>query len=193
MLKLENYSTTGTLRSEFPTIETTVGTMAYWRSLRFGDYGWTYLGGFEPPYNGKPGEANQFFTVNGVEYSGEIRVFLNRQGNHSLEYSSVNRVGDWRKALTDSAMKKIEAEFLPLALELFPIPTTEHIAFTVHSEASSEARSAITSALHSLSVKVYHDKRYEGFQQALKDGFLAGMESAITNVTSESFSVNTRY
>lgn len=46
-----DYSNTGSLRSEFPTIETSVGTMAYWRSLQFEAYGRVSLGGFEPPYS----------------------------------------------------------------------------------------------------------------------------------------------
>jgi hypothetical protein len=190
-MQLENYSTTGSLRREFPKIETTLGEMSYWRSITFGEHGWTYLGGFERPY--VSGQHDKTFTVNNVEYEGSISVFLRRDSEMSLEFSSVHRVEDWRSSLSDAAMRKIEKEFLPLAKELFPLPTTEHYAHYVQQEADREAYSAISSALHSLSVKVYHDKRYAGYAEALKDGFRAGMERALPNIDRESFSVDTRY
>lgn len=190
-MQLENYSNTGTKRTEFPTIETSVGTMAYWRSISFGEHGWTYLGGFEKPY--VYAEKEKTFTVNNVEYEGSIQVFIRRDGELSLEFSSVHRVGNWRTSLSDAAMRKLEAEFLPLAKELFPIPSTAHYAHYIQQEADREAYSAISSALHQLSGRVYRDKRYAGYAQALKDGFLAGMYRSIPNVESENFSVDTRY
>lgn len=182
------YSTTGTLRTTSPRIETSFGTMAYWQSLNFIEHGWTSLGGFEPPYDGQPG-ADRTITVNRVEYSGSITVFLDRDGGMRLDYSAFHPKGDWRGRVTDAAIKKLEAEFMPLARKHFPIPTRENIAEAVFSEASSSMYSHASTGIHKISGDTYHDARKDGYAEDIRAGVLDGLERVKDSAARETFEV----
>lgn len=186
----KSYSTTGTLRTELPRIETSFGPMAYWQSLQFGDYGRLSLGSFDCPYDGK---NENTITVNRVEYSGDIGVYVQRDSKTLALDFNLHRKGDWRATPSDAAMRKIEAELLPLANELFPLPTVENISQAIFDEASREMYSAASSAIHKLSMRVYHDTRYRGHAEDVKAGVQAGLERAIEAARKETFETNTRY
>lgn len=184
-----NYSTTGSLRSEMPKIETTFGTLAYWQSLQFGEYGAIQLGGFEPPYTPDSPGSDKTLEINKVEYSGSVYVYLNRSGEMRLEFKSLHRNGDWRTGPTASAQTKLESELLPLAKDLFPIPTRENIAEAIFNEMNREAYSAATSAIHKVSMRVYHDNRYTDYADDIRAGVLAGLDRAKEAALSETFNV----
>ena len=183
------YSTTGTLRTESPRIETTFGTMAYWQSLQFGEYGSIHLGGFEPPYDGQPG-ADRHITVNKVDYSGSIGVYLGRDGAMRLSFDSLHRVGDWRTAVTASAMTKLENELLPMAKEFFPLPTEANIRQAIFNEMRNRAHSHASSAIHKVRTDVYRDERYKGYSDDIKAGILAGLDQTKDEAQAEHFEVN---
>lgn len=181
-----DYSTTGHSRLEFPKIETIFGTLSYWLSLSFGDYGRTFLGGFEPPYTGISG-ARETLTVNRVEYEGSIGVYLSRAGALDLDFSMLHRVGDWRARISDAAMRKLEAELMPRARELFPMPTPENYANYVFESADRQAYSGASSAIHSHRVSVYHDERYKGYSDDIRAGMESGLQRAIESLKTERF------
>lgn len=189
-MERESYSTTGTLRSEFPSIETTFGTLAYWRSLQFGEYGSIILGGFEPPYTLDSPGSDKTIAVNKVEYSGSISVYLGRDKEMRLGFSSLHRSGDWRSQPTASAQTKLETELLPMAYELFPLPTEANIRQAIFDEMNRHAYSYASSGIHKASMQVYHDKRYVGFSEDIKAGILAGLDRAKESALSENFDVN---
>jgi hypothetical protein len=192
-MERKEYSTTGTLRSEFPTLETTFGTLAHWQSLQFGEYGAIQLGGFEPPYTPESPGSDKSITINNVEYSGSVHVYLDRSGAMRLDFKSLHRAGDWRNGPTASAQTKLETELLPLAKELFPIPTRENIAAAIFQEMNRESFSYASSGVHKVSMRVYHDSRYADYADDIRAGIVAGLDRAKDEALKESFNVNTRY
>lgn len=186
----ETYGNTGTLRSELPRIDTPFGQLSHYQSLTLGEYGRLDLGSFDCPYDGK--EFSEI-EVNKVQYSGSIGVYLQRDGKSLALDFNLRRGNDWRTSVTSAARTKLEAYLLPIARELFPLPTEENIAATVYELMRREISSAANSKLHSLRVDIYHDKRYAGFQDDIRAGLAAGLESVIAEVASERFEVNTRY
>jgi hypothetical protein len=182
-----DYSTTGHSRLEFPKIETIFGTLAYWLSLQFGEHGWTYLGGFEPPYTGVSGRARETLTVNNVEYEGSIQVFLARDNDMRLSFSSLHRVDNWRAGVTPAAIAKLERELMPVARKLFPMPTPENYANYVFESADRQAYSGASSAIHSHRVSVYRDERYKGYSDDIRAGMESGLQRAIESLKTERF------
>jgi hypothetical protein len=186
MTRIE-YSTGVKLRSEYPRIETIFGTLAYWLSLTFGQHGWVYLGGFEPPYS-PDNSSKETFTVNNVEYEGRIEVFLSRGNELNLDTNSVHRVGDWRSGLTPAARAKIERELMPKVRELFPLPTRENFAAEIYREAASRAYRGASTEIHKMRSDVWNDKRYSGYSDDIKAGLqlgLANMAKELQNMTFE--------
>lgn len=193
MDRIEYNDTGAALRSEFPTIETSVGTMAYWKSLQLAEHGRLTLGGFEPPYTPDSPGSDKSITVNNVAYEGSIHVVIRRDGALSLDFSGMHRKGDWRSSVTAAAQTKLENEFLPLARELFPLPTPENIAAAIYRDAASSAYSAASSGVHKLSSEAWHDSRMKGHAEAIRAGVLAGLDKAKEGVAKETFETNTRY
>ena len=186
MERIEYNDSNARLRSEFPRIETPFGEMAYFKSLQFLDYGHTQLGGFEPPYDGQPG-ADRTITVNRVPYSGSITVYLRRDASMALDFSSLHPYNQYRETPSDAARRKLEAHFLPLAKELFQLPSMENIAAAIHNDVARNVKSAVSSYVHTLSSTVWHDARYNGFADVIKDGLKDGLTRAAEAVTKETF------
>lgn len=182
------YSTTGSLRTETPRIETPFGTLAYSQYLQFGDYGALDLGYFEPPYDGQPG-AERTITVNNVEYQGSIYVYLGRDKEMRLSFQSLHRVGDWRNPPTAAAQRKLERELLPLAKELFPVPTEANIRQAIFEAMERSAYSEASSVIHKTRSDVYRDSRYAGFSDDIRAGIVAGLDRAKVEVAKERFEV----
>ena len=189
MEEYTDYSTTGTLRTQSPRIETPFGRMAYWQSISFLDYGHVMLGGFEPPYDGRLG-ADSTITVNRVEYDGSVTVYLRRDGDIALDFSALHKRGDWRSTVSDAAQRKLEEFLLPLAKELFPIPTPANIASHVRQEASRAIHNAAMSRISKLSSDVYRDGRYKGHSEAIRAGILDALREVEAELTRETFEVN---
>lgn len=183
------YSNTPGLRSEFPTIETSVGTMAYWQSLQLADHGYVTLGGFEPPYSPDSPGSDKTIVVNNVAYEGSMTVVIRRDGSLGIWFDGMHRKGDWRSNVTAAAQTKLEKEFLPLACELFPLPTAENYAAAIYRDAEREIYSHASSGLHKLSMTTYHDSRMEGHAEDIRAGVLAGLDRAKDAVARETFSV----
>lgn len=181
----ENYCTTGGLRTETPRIETPFGTMAYSRHISFREYGQIELGYFETPYDGSPANTQATIDVNRVPYSGTVYVYLNRAGAIALDFSSLHPRGEWRSTPSDAARAKMEKFFLPLAGELFPIPTRAHMEHAIYSTISRELYSGASSALHKTSSDVYRDSRYSGYADVIRAGALDGLQRAMTAATTE--------
>lgn len=91
--------------------------------------------------------------------------------------------------MTASAQIKLEAEFLPLARELFPMPTRENFAAAIYRDAEREIYSHATSGIHKISMETHHDQRRDGFSEDIRAGVLAGLERAKDAVARETFSV----
>ena len=187
-MERQSYSTTGSLRTETPRIETTFGTLAYSQYLQFGDYGALDLGYFEPPYDGQSG-AERTITVNKIEYAGSIYVYLGRDKEMRLSFKSLHRNGDWRSQPTASAQTKLETELLPLARELFPIPTEANIRQAIFEEMDRELYSHASTAIYKISSNVYRDERYAGFSDDIKAGILAGLGRAKELAMADNFDV----
>ena len=188
-MERQSYSTTGSLRTETPRIETTFGTLAYSQYLQFGEYGALDLGYFEPPYDGQSG-AEKTITVNKIEYSGSIYVYLGRDKQMRLSFKSLHRNGDWRSQPTASAQTKLESELLPLARELFPLPTEANIRQAIFEEMNREAYSHASTAIFKTRSNVYRDERYAGYSDDIKAGILAGFDRAKDEAAKESFDVS---
>ena len=184
-----SYSTTGSLRTETPRIETTFGTLAYSQYLQFGEYGALDLGSFEPPYDGQSG-AEKTITVNKVEYHGTIYVYLDRDKEMRLSFRNLHRAGDWRSQPTESAQTKLENELLPMARELFPVPTEANIRQAIFEEMNRSAYSHASTAIFKTRSDVYRDARYAGYSDDIRAGILAGFDRAKDEALAERFDVN---
>ena len=183
------YSTTGTLRTELPTLETPFGVLAYRQSLQFGQYGRISLGAFDGVYTGK---GERPYTVNGVDYKGDIEVYVSRDGELALSFRDVRRVNDSSSQSTPAADRKLGEYLLPIARELFPLPTEENMHEMIFQEMRRELKSRVSSALHTVSTDVYFDTRYAGYEQDVKDGWIAGLQEATAEALTKQVSVTQR-
>lgn len=181
----ENYCTTGGLRTETPRIETPFGTMAYSRHISFKEYGQIELGYFETPYDGTPSNKETTIEVNRVPYSGTIYVYLRRDGSMALEFRHLHPRGSYIATPSEAAERKLEKFFLPLAAELFPIPTRAHMEHAIYTSISRELYSGASSTIHKTSSDVYRDARYSGYADVIRAGALDGLRRAMDAATSE--------